>query len=79
MEENLKRREYQKFQLQWMIDHGFTLEDLIRELTVYAQDCELETPIDVIFEYWESDVGFDAEIYPCYDEWLLNEGAEFNE
>ena len=76
MEEDLKRAQYQKFQLQWMIDHGFTLEDLITALTVYAQGCEPETPIDVIFEYWETDVGFDTEIYPCYDEWLQYEGAE---
>ena len=44
---------YQKYQLQWMIDHGYSLQDLMRELT----DLQFSDPED-------SDKNFHAHFRP---------------
>lgn len=65
---------YEKYQLQWMIDHGYSLRDLISELTK-MQFCDPEdsdrisTPVFELFDEWVADVGFDSEIWVCKDEW----------
>lgn len=60
---------YQKYQLQWMIDHDKSLDDLMSEMTKYQiNGCE-ET-VDEIFDQWEFNRGFGGEIWACYNEWL---------
>lgn len=64
---------YQKYQLQWMIDHGHSLDDLMSELTQHQiNGCE-ET-VDAIFDEWEHEVGFSGEIWACEWEWKGCEG-----
>ena len=75
--------EYQKYQLQWMIDHGYSIQDLIRELRNYQYDDpedsdRISAPIDELFNEWEQDVGFDSEIWVCEDEWKNCEGGNSN-
>ena len=53
---DLKR--YEIFKLQWMIDHGHTLKELIHELTEYMEDCDLEMSLEDVFNEWESGRGF---------------------
>ena len=70
---------YQKYQLQWMIDHGYSIQDLIRELTeLQFEDPEdsdrISTPISELFNEWEHDVGFGSNIWACEDEWRDVEG-----
>lgn len=55
--------EYQKYQLQWMIDHGYSLDDLIQELTNMQYDDpedsdRISTPISELYDEWVIDVGF---------------------
>ena len=66
--------DYQKYQLQWMIDHGYSLQDLMRELTEFQYDDpedsdRISTPISELFNEWESDRGFGSEIWVCEEEW----------
>ena len=65
---------YEKYQLQWLIYHGYSLKDLMTELTrLQYEDPEdakrIATPIDQLFAEWEADVGFGSEIWPCKEEW----------
>lgn len=65
---------YQKYQLEWMISHGYSLQDLIQALTEYQyEDPEdsdrISTPISTIFAEWEREVGFESEIWACKAEW----------
>lgn len=66
--------EYQKYQLQWMIDHGYSLNDLVMELTNLQYDDpedirRISTPIFELYCEWEMDVGFGSEIWACEEEW----------
>ncbi len=66
--------DYEKYQLKWMIDHGYSLKDLMNELSSfqyeYPEDTErIATPIDQLFAEWEADVGFGSEIWACKEEW----------
>ncbi len=70
--------EYQKYQLQWMIDHGYSLDDLIQELTTMQYDDpedsdRISTPISELYDEWVMDVGFGSEIWVCEDEWDMCE------
>ncbi|MDO5547469.1 MAG: hypothetical protein Q4F79_03190 [Eubacteriales bacterium] len=66
--------EYQKYQLEWMISHGFSLQDLMEELTKLQYDDPedsdmISTPVSELFNEWETDIGFDSEIWACENEW----------
>lgn len=61
--------DYEKFQLQWMIDHGHSLRELMEELQSLQYDDpedsdQISTPITELFERWEQDRGFRSEIWP---------------
>lgn len=74
--------EYEKYQLQWMIDHGYSLRALMKELTE-VQYCDPEDsaqismPVSDLFDLWVSDVGFGSEVWACEAEWRECEGREF--
>ena len=66
--------EYQKYQLQWMIGHGYSLDDLIQELTNMQYDDpedsdRISTPISELYDEWIMDIGFGSEIWACEDDW----------
>lgn len=73
--------DYEKFQLQWMIEHGHSLRELIEELQSLQYDDpedsdRISTPITELFEEWEMDRGFDSEIWPCEAEYKDCEDKE---
>ena len=55
---------YQKYQLQWMIDHDHSLDELIDELDKQQTDMS-EEQVSMIFKDWEKNVGFGSEIWAC--------------
>ena len=62
-------KDYQKYQLQWMIDHGHSLEELIDELDRCKDDwAENNESITDIFKAWEQNIGFGSEIWACQEE-----------
>ncbi|ANU55330.1 hypothetical protein I5Q82_03015 [Acutalibacter muris] len=66
--------EYEEYQLRWMIDHGYSLQDLMNELDKYQlQDRTMS--VSELFGDWEYESGFQSEIWACEDEWLECEGA----
>ena len=64
-----KTKAYVRLKLQWLLEHGFSLTDLINQLEAMFEDTH-DTPLLELFKTWEYDVGFDSEIYPCLDEFL---------
>ena len=72
--------EYQRYQLEWMIDHGFSLQDLMAELTKLQYDDpedsdRISTSVNELFDEWESDIGFSSEIWACENEWRMYEAS----
>ena len=73
--------DYEKFQLQWMIDHGHSLRELMEELQSLQYDDpedsdQISTPITELFERGEQDRGFGSEIWPCEAEYEGCEGKD---
>ena len=73
--------DYERFQLQWMIDHGHSLRELMEELQSLQYDDpedsdRISTPVKELFEEWEQDRGFGSEIWPCEDEYKDYEGRD---
>ncbi len=68
------RKLYERYKLQWMIYHDFSLVDLIKELEVMIQeDAEFEDirqSLQERFEAWEFGIGFGGQIWPCFDEFV---------
>ena len=69
-------KKYQKYQLKWMIDHDYSLDDLVDALTeLQYSDPEdsdqISTPVSDLFDQFVNDVGFDSEIWACEDEWEM--------
>lgn len=68
--------DYEKFQLEWMISHGYSLNDLITALTDYRNeqddaDALYWSPSET-FDSWEDECGFGSgSLWPCE--------AEFNQ
>lgn len=72
-------KKYEKYRLEWMLAHGYSLSDLINQLEMYMlDDTNPEDTLNDIFEEWEYDSGFNGELWVCYDEWLENEGKATN-
>ena len=65
---------YQKYQLQWMIDHGYSLNDLIIEMLEMQTDGNDGDVADLYYE-WEYSRGFGGEIWACEEEWKECEGS----
>lgn len=71
-------RQYEQFKLQWMIDHGYNLKDLIAELQAMVDEdldgTDVPTTLKSLFEDWEFGIGFTrGSIWPCFEEWMQNE------
>lgn len=60
---------YEKYKLQWLIDHNYSLTDLIQALEDYINQefSDIKINLSKAFEEWESDSGFNSEIY-AYEE-----------
>jgi len=72
------RRLYERFKLQWMIDHGFTLDDLIAcmedMICEDLSDSEVRTSLPSLFADWEYGVGFAGGfVWPCFEEYLQSD------
>ena len=77
------KKAFERFKLQWMLDHGYTLADLIECMEVMIHEDEqdgLRTKLSELFDRWEFGVGFvDGSVWPCYDEYMQNEAQESGE
>lgn len=72
IEENSKRYAYSMYQLDWMIQHGYTLTDLFTCMAALQNRDNKETSVFNLFHAFEQN-GFNGELYSCYEEFLDNE------
>ena len=68
-ETNAIQAAYERFKLEWMLAHGYTLKDLIDELEQLRKESP-ELSLESIFHDWEFEYGFNTEIWPCFEEFL---------
>lgn len=77
------KKAFERFKLKWMLDHGYTLTDLIECMEVMIHEDEQDgfhTKLTELFARWEFGVGFvDGSVWPCYEEFLQNEALESGE
>lgn len=77
------KKAFERFKLQWMLDHGYTLADLMECMEVMVHEDSLDglhTKLSELFERWEFGVGFvDGSVWPCYDEYLQNDAEDSGE
>lgn len=78
--DSTKNSDYQNYQLRWMIDHNYSLEDLIDNLNEQInQNPEFyinkNSHVDLhkVFADWEYDSGFNQDLYVCEEEYHQNE------
>ena len=69
---------YEQYKLQWKIDHGFTLTDLIECLEIMIREDTLDggdrKDLQTLFEAREFGVGFiGGQIWPCLEEFRGDE------
>lgn len=63
---------YGKFQLQWMKDHGFTIQDLCDAVRDWS--CETENQKEYPFSEYLEDQGLgNGSLWPCFDEFVQSE------
>lgn len=74
------RKAFERFKLQWMIDHGYTLADLVECMEIMIHEdaiSGLRTNLSNLFDRWEFGVGFaDGSVWPCYEEYLQYDAVE---
>ena len=68
---DIKKIAYEKYKLDWMLKHGYTLGNLIDELSYYME--EANEDIVIVFDVWESDYGFGSEIWVGFAEFIDSE------
>ena len=66
-------KEYKKYKTKWLIDHGYTLDDVIDYLQENYKH-QKEDPYHLFGDFEE--YRFDYDIYACLDEWYNNEYQE---
>ena len=60
---------YERFKLEWMLAHGYTLQHLVAELEKLREESP-DMSLPGIFADWEFGYGFGSEIWPCFEEFL---------
>ena len=68
------KQAYEIFRLLWMIDHGYSVLALLKNLEAMIEEDQIEsgvrTSLESLFKDWELGIGFDGSIWPCYEEFL---------
>lgn len=60
--------DYEHYQLEWMIEHGHGLTELVEDMSELSYDMP-NAEVGTLFDVWEADHGFDGEIYASEAEW----------
>ena len=74
---------YERYKLQWMIDHGYTLANLIACMEgMISEDLfgsAIRTNLQSLFADWEYGVGFEGgSVWPCFAEYMQSADHDGN-
>lgn len=67
---------YENYQLQWMMDHGYSLRDLMQSMDEYYDDKYIDIvgrTFDDLFTEWKNESGFNQKLWSCKEE-AINAG-----
>lgn len=65
---------YENYQLKWMMDHGYSLGDLMQSMDEYYDDKYIVgRTFDDLFTEWKNESGFNQELWSCKEE-AINAG-----
>lgn len=69
---------YEQYKLQWLINHNYSLTNLIQKLENYInQDSpDIKINLSKAFKEWEFNTGFNSEIYACEKEYYDAEAQD---
>ena len=70
---NIKQIAYEKYKLDWLLKHGYTLMDLMEQLDSIQEESDETVSVSQLFTDWEDECGFGSEIWVCYQEFIDNE------
>lgn len=70
--EQLRDEAYRLYQLDWMANHGYSVEDLAAAVLAHVDSSD-GTPDTTAYHEWERDAGFGGEIWACFNEFLDHE------
>ncbi|NSH12652.1 hypothetical protein G4945_13575 [Anaerostipes hadrus] len=61
---------YENYQLQWMMDHGYSLQDLMRSMEEYFAEGDISgvKTCEDLFNKWQNEYGFHHELWACKEE-----------
>ena len=66
---NIKGIAYGKYKLNWMMEHGYTIEDLFKFVGEHLTD-DTDWSLAGAYDEWETEDGFNGEIWCCFEEFL---------
>lgn len=69
---NIKEIAYERYKLDWLMRHGYTLVDLMNELDKMQEENPNDS-VSQLFVDWEYGFGFGSEIWVCFDEFIDSE------
>lgn len=64
-----RTQRYHRYQLQWMMEHGLAISDLVDELEKARKDPDAAEDLQTVFVDWEFDSGFGGQLWACENEW----------
>lgn len=67
----LERKAYERYQLDWLRNHNFSIKDLLQVIEETPFSREVNIVEDKLSAFEE--VGFNGELYVCFNEFLDNE------
>lgn len=68
---NIREIAYSRYQMDWMVQRGYTMDDLMRGVFDYVEDSGKPTLSS--YYNWKINDGFNGEIWVSFEEFLNNE------
>lgn len=69
--------DYERYQLEWMIDHGHSLGELMSSISLLQKDYEVAADynktVEELFDIWGRDSGFGGEIFVSEEEYATED------
>jgi hypothetical protein len=66
---NIRQIAYEKYKLNWMMEHGYTIVDLFECVGKHLID-DPDWSLADAYDEWELSDGFHGEIWCCFEEFL---------
>ena len=69
----MANKEYEKYKIDWMFEHGYTLADLLAELQKIQSGSGFPINLEEALRIFELQDGFEGDIWETENSWFLND------